>query len=119
MRSTGSQAKQYQELIGQRINELREEADLTQEDLAKRIGLSSASAIHYIEQGDRRVKLLDIIAIAKALDVHPNVILGDAYVIGKFNPDDPNSRILQPSRSGGESRFVGQAFTGLRTAVAN
>ena len=48
---------------------------MSQEQLAKLIGRDSASAVYYIEQGDRRIKVLDLIAIAKAFGVSMDTIL--------------------------------------------
>lgn len=60
--------------IGSRIRELREEAGCSQEQFAVDAGLDRA---YYggIERGERNVAALNLIAIAKAL----NVTVGDLF----------------------------------------
>ena len=48
---------------------------MSQEELGKKIGRHSASAVYYLEQGDRRIKVLDLMVIAKALGVSMDMLL--------------------------------------------
>lgn len=55
--------------IGTRIRQARLRAELSQEKLGKEAGNLSPTAISLYEQGERRVSLEVLSAIAKALDV--------------------------------------------------
>ena len=53
--------------IGARIKEARENEDLTQTDLARKLNYKSPTAISLIEAGERRVQISDLEQIAKIL----------------------------------------------------
>jgi len=57
-------------LFGSRVRALREERNVTQEELAKRVDLSRTS-ITNIEKGRQRVLLHQMVEIANALDTEP------------------------------------------------
>lgn len=59
-------AKTYQEVIGETIEQMRQEKGWTQGDLAKAVG-SSQSAIHRIEKGGQNVSLEMIKKLSEAL----------------------------------------------------
>lgn len=63
-----------QKLIGEKIKKAREEANLTQEDLGKKIGFS-AMGISYLEKGQRKLKIEDLETIAKVLNISPAYLL--------------------------------------------
>ena len=71
--------------IGQRIKERREELDITQDELAKRLGYKSRSSINKIELDVYNLKQSKIKAIADALQTTPSYIMGwndtDQYVL--------------------------------------
>lgn len=54
-------------VIGKRIQKSREEAGLTQEQLAKKVGYQSATAISFIETGERKLKVGELEKIANAV----------------------------------------------------
>ena len=60
--------------IGQFIKRMREEKNMTQEELASKIGVKAASLSLY-ESGDRNPDLYKLELIAKALDVPVATIL--------------------------------------------
>lgn len=62
--------------IGARIRRLREERDLSQDDLARMIGYKSRSSINKIELGKYSLTQSKIKAIADALRVSPLYIMG-------------------------------------------
>lgn len=62
--------------IGQRIKFRREELDMSQEELAKRIGYKSRSSINKIELDLYSLRQSKIKAIADALDTTPSYIMG-------------------------------------------
>lgn len=71
--------------IGQRIKERREELDMTQDELAKRLGYKSRSSINKIELDIYNLKQSKIKAIADALQTTPGYIMGwdeaDQYIL--------------------------------------
>ena len=62
--------------IGQQIKRYREELNLTQDQLAKKVGYSSRSSINKIEQGVNDISQSKIVDFAKALFVTPAQLLG-------------------------------------------
>ena len=62
--------------IGQRIKIRREELNLSQEELAKKIGYKSRSSINKIELDLYNLKQSKIKAIADALQTTPSYIMG-------------------------------------------
>lgn len=71
--------------IGQRIKQRREELDITQDELARRLGYKSRSSINKIELDIYNLKQSKIKAIADALQTTPGYIMGwdnvDQYVL--------------------------------------
>ena len=47
-------------LVGRRIQQAREEVGFSQEELARKLGYSSATAVHYLEKGQRKLKVEDL-----------------------------------------------------------
>lgn len=64
-------------LFGSRVRELREEKNVTQDELAKRVDLSRTS-ITNIERGRQRVLLHQMMEIAVALDAKPTDLIPPA-----------------------------------------
>lgn len=70
--------KTLSEIIGERLKALREAKKLSQADLAKIIGWSSASRIGNYELGTRKISADDAIILANALGVSPaGLLFGD------------------------------------------
>lgn len=61
-------------VFGSRVRALREEKNVTQEELAKRVDLSRTS-ITNIEKGRQRVLLHQMVEIAQALDAEPTQLI--------------------------------------------
>lgn len=61
-------------VFGSRLRELREEKDVTQEELARRVDLSRTS-ITNIEKGRQRVMLHQMVELAEALGAEPLTLL--------------------------------------------
>ena len=55
--------------LGRQIKKIRESKNLSQFELAKRLKYLNQSQVSKIEKGDRKVTALDLIEIAKALEV--------------------------------------------------
>ena len=96
--------------IGQRIKAAREQAHITQSELAKLIGLST----HYvsaIERGIKTPKLETFVAIAKALGISAdwllqselgstvNILVSDVSATMSKLPEDTQIRILRAIRA--------------------
>src|SRR4051794_14091563 len=62
------QANQRLTELGRRVRELREDADLTQEDVAERSGLD-VRVIRYVETGSRDIGVSSLWPLADALGV--------------------------------------------------
>ena len=60
--------------ISNRIKELRERLDLSQEDLAKRMGISRV-AVSQIENGQRKICTEELIKLSRIFDITPNILL--------------------------------------------
>lgn len=63
-------------LIGSKIKEARESAELSQLYLAEKVGFESATAISLIEAGNRKVSIKDLEKIAIILHKDINFFLG-------------------------------------------
>jgi transcriptional regulator with XRE-family HTH domain len=68
------------EHVGQEIRLLRGRRGLTQEELAERAGLSPTTLVH-LENGDVRApRIGTLYSLAKALQVDPELLIGEAFV---------------------------------------
>lgn len=63
--------------IYQRIKFLREKSNMTQQELAEKVGFKTASAVNKIELGLRDINQTKIRAFAAALGVSPGELMGD------------------------------------------
>ena len=62
-------------ILGERLKELREERDLTQRELAKKLGINGVTYLHY--EKDQREPPLSLLAdMAKFFDVSVDYLLG-------------------------------------------
>lgn len=68
--------------IGQRIRKFRKAHQLSQEDLAEKIGISTTHMSH-IETGNTKLSLPVLVAIAAALDVRTDDLLFDRAEAGR------------------------------------
>lgn len=62
--------------IGERIKARREYLNITQEELAHKVGYKSRTSINKIELGLTRVSETTLVAISKALETTPSDLLG-------------------------------------------
>lgn len=65
---------EYQQVFGKRVRELRKERELSQIDLAAKVGIDR-SYMGFLERGERNPSLEVIAKIAEALDVTPDELL--------------------------------------------
>ena len=70
-------------LFGERLRELRTERGLSQERLAELAGLDR-NYIGQIERAERNVALVNIIRIAKALEIEPQSLF-TAFTVAKVS----------------------------------
>lgn len=80
--------------IGQRIKIRREELNMSQDDLAKKVGYKSRSSINKIELDLYSLKQSKIKAIADALETTPSYIMGwdeEAEEAKKAAPSEKDS----------------------------
>ncbi|MDD3171644.1 MAG: helix-turn-helix transcriptional regulator [Bacilli bacterium] len=63
-------------LIGSKIKEARQEANMSQKDLAESIGFDSSTAISLIEAGQRKISIEDLEKICKILQKDIKFFLG-------------------------------------------
>lgn len=62
--------------IGEKIKEKREKMNLSQEQLAEKLGYKSKTSIHKVEQGMTDLPQSKIIEFAKALNTSPAYLMG-------------------------------------------
>lgn len=67
--------------IGKRIRHARRDKDITQQELANRLGYTTRSSIAKIESGEVDIPLSKLVKFAEILAVDPVYLLfGDEYV---------------------------------------
>ncbi len=72
-------------LIGSRIKEARESAEMSQKELAQLLGYESATAVSLIESGSRKVSIEDLETIANALHLDINHFLDKCESLEDFD----------------------------------
>lgn len=63
--------------LGMRVRQQRVLNDLTQERLAKLVGVST-SFIGHIERGEKKASVETVVALCNAMDISPSVLLQDS-----------------------------------------
>lgn len=79
--------------VEQKIKKLRLEHKLSQEDLAKKIGVSAAS-IGFWENGKRSPKIKQVIKMAHVFGVEWQDLAGDYLSYGRIFRNDPEENIV-------------------------
>jgi transcriptional regulator with XRE-family HTH domain len=81
-------------LLGERIKKLRNDLNITQDVLSKKVGVSRVT-ISNIESGQHTIPVDILFKIAKALETEIHIILPtEAEVAEKMAESDPNSQIV-------------------------
>lgn len=62
--------------IYERIRHRREQLDMSQEELASKIGYKDRTAVSKMENGQRQIKQSMIVKLAAALDTTPSYLMG-------------------------------------------
>jgi len=84
--------------IGNRIKRRREQLNLTQDDLAKKLGYKSKTTIAKIETGVNDVSQSKLVSLAEALDTTPSYLMGwtdknkEEFIIEQYNSLSPNNQ---------------------------
>lgn len=81
--------------IGEKIKEKREKMNLSQEQLAEKLGYKSKTSIHKVEQGMTDLPQSKIIEFAKALNTTP------AYLMGWTDEKIEDKKLCEISLSNG------------------
>lgn len=84
--------------FGERINKIRNEKGMTQDELAHAVGYKSRSTIAKIESGERDVSQSMVIKFAKALNTTTAVLMG--------NDNDDNKAVQSPAPSDDDIKFA-------------
>jgi transcriptional regulator with XRE-family HTH domain len=79
--------------LAEGLRRLRQDANLTQKDMAKRLGLSH-STLHRVERGDYNTTLKVLQVLCEALDCRP----GDLFEPGRLKL--PTTRLRRRRRPG-------------------
>ena len=80
--------------IGEKIRQLRNRLNLSQQDFAEQVGISSFQTISDIEKGERELKAYELATFARVLRVNTNELLTQekiiekAYVLWRDEPTD-------------------------------
>lgn len=83
--------------IGQKIRQFREKAGLSQEQVAKKLGLNRVSYTQ-LEQGNRKVMAGELVEIAKVFNTTPDVLLGVREEIEVNLEEKPKNKKEQEMR---------------------
>lgn len=67
------------QFIGEKIRLARQEAGLSQKELAEKIGFESATAVSLIEAGERKIGVVEMERIAKIFDQDIKYFLGEEF----------------------------------------
>lgn len=79
--------------VGERIKITREAKGISQEELAKRIGLKGKSSVCKIETAGDHISTASIVKYAKALNVPPSDLMGWTQGTGA-EPDKLESKLI-------------------------
>ena len=83
--------------VAERIRRERERLGLSQQELARRVGLSAAQTVSAIENGERAVKVVELVRLAAALHLGVNDLLVGVlerpYVLWRERPADDARRL--------------------------
>lgn len=73
--------------LGRRVRQQRQMADMTQEALAEKAGVS-CSFIGHIERGEKKASIETLICLCNALDVSPTILLQDSLNTEVLSKED-------------------------------
>jgi len=85
--------KTYNQAIGEKIKTIREAINLTQDDLAKKLGITRP-AISNIEQGERKLTAEETFKISKILNTSV-AVLRQFQILNKANENLQRKKLLK------------------------
>jgi Zn-dependent peptidase ImmA (M78 family)/DNA-binding XRE family transcriptional regulator len=96
--------KDFAKSLGQRVLQLRKKLNLTQEELARELGVNHAQIISQIERGEREIKAWELAKLSKVLFVNVTDLLAQE----DLGVDQPVLWRVQPSKEHKikEARFL-------------
>lgn len=81
--------------MGERIKECREKLNMSQEELAKKMGYVARSSITRIEKGQNDIPRSKIVEFAKALETTPEYLMGlNEKSESEDNIENPDIRMI-------------------------
>ncbi len=92
--------------IGNKIKKMREQRNMSQEELAKRVGYTSRSSINKIEKDGRGIPSDKIVEFAKVFNVSP------AYLMG-WEDEEDTKEFLPASKKGVRIPVLGRVAAGI------
>ena len=102
-------------LIGQRLRALREEKDLSQDDLARVFGFKDRQTVSAIETGERRLSAEELLLAVQKLGASLDYFTDPFRLVGgegRFNWRQSN---VAPARLDAYERIAGQLIAAFRT----
>jgi transcriptional regulator with XRE-family HTH domain len=97
MQGVDGKTDEFYVVVGKRVRAARENQDLSQATLARRIGFTRSSVAN-LEAGRQRIALHLFVLIARALGVDPVILLPDTSMLDIF--DFPQSSSLEERLAG-------------------
>ena len=86
------------EKMGVRVRQERERNNLTQSELARKVGVTG-SFIGHIERGEKKASVETLVALCNALEISPSVLLRDSLSDGaiqsQLNFDAENQALMK------------------------
>ena len=86
------------ERLGARVRQQRELSNLTQNQLARKVGVTS-SFIGHIERGEKKASVETVVALCNALEISPSVLLQDSLSDGvmqsQLSFDEDNQDLMR------------------------
>jgi len=86
------------EKLGVRVRQERERNNLTQSELARKVGVTG-SFIGHIERGEKKASVETLVALCNALEISPSVLLRDSLSDGaiqsQLNFDAENQELMK------------------------
>lgn len=90
-------AVDFYKKLGIRIKQIREHADLSQDDLAKRLYMNRVT-LSQIENGQRKINAQEMAELSKIFDVPPGVLLDiEKDIVVTLNKSEKPEGLMQPA----------------------
>ena len=67
-------------LLGEKIRKLREENNITRKEFAEKLAIKNEKSVAMMEQGRRKVKVIEFLFICKLFDISPDELVEGALL---------------------------------------